>query len=178
MSDGAPEVIASDRVFDGWFAVRIDRLRYASGREGEHTIVEAGAAVTVVPIDGDGRLLLVRQHRPPVGRELLELPAGSIDAGESPEACAERELQEEAGVRPRRLERLGGFFTAPGYCDEYLYVFLATDLVESKLEGDEESIAVEAVTLDDALAMVASGELEDAKTLAGLLLYLRAQGRT
>jgi len=173
----APEVIASERVYDGWFAVRIDRLRYPSGREGEHTIVEHGEAVTIVPIDNDGRLVLVRQHRPTVGRELLELPAGSIDEGESPEACAERELQEETGYRPESLERLGGFFSVPGYSDEYLHVFLATGLVASKLEGDEEAIAAEAVPLEEALAMVASGEIEDAKTSAGLLLYLRSQGR-
>ena len=177
MTDVAPEVIESRRVHEGWFGVRIDTLRYASGREGTIDIVEHRGGVTLVAIDGGGRLLLVRQYRQPAGRELLELPAGTIDPDEAPEACAERELQEETGYRPGRMERLGGFYTAPGYCTEYLHVFLCTELVESRLQGDEESISVVRLPVEEAVRLVAEGEIEDAKTAGALLLYLRAASR-
>ena len=173
--DAHPDVIASRRVHEGWVGLRVDTLRYASGRENSIDVVEHPGGVTLVAFDGDGRLLLVRQYRHSVGRELLELPAGTIDPGESPETCAERELQEETGYRPGRMERLGGFYTAPGFCDEYLNVFLCTDLVESRLEGDEESIHLERLSLEKALRLVAAGEIEDAKTVGALLLYLRRE---
>ena len=173
--EARPDVVASRRVHEGWINVRIDRLRYASGHERTAEVVEHPGGVTVVAFDRDDRLLLVRQCRHPAGRELLELPAGTLEPGEAPETCAERELQEETGYRPGRLERLGGFYTAPGFCSEYLHVFLASDLEESRLEGDEESIELEAVPLEEALRMVEAGEIEDAKTVGALLLYLRRQ---
>jgi ADP-ribose pyrophosphatase len=171
-----PNVTASRRVHEGWLNVRVDSLRYASGREGEITVVEHPGGVTLVAVDEDERLLLVRQHRHPAGRWLLELPAGTIDPGETPEVCAERELQEETGYRPNRIERLGGFYTAPGFCSEYLHVFLCTDLVESRLQGDEDAIHLERLSLAEALRFIAAGEIEDAKTSAALLLYLRVKG--
>jgi ADP-ribose pyrophosphatase len=172
--DPIPKVTASRRVYEGWLNVRVDSLRYASGRESDNTVVEHPGGVTLVALDGEDRLLLVRQHRHPVGRWLLELPAGTLDADESPETCAERELQEETGYRPNRIERLGGFYTAPGFCTEYLHVFLCTDLVESRLQGDEDTIHLERLPLADVLRLIAMGEIEDSKTSAALLLYLRA----
>ena len=174
--DAAPEVIASQRVYDRWLGLRVDTLRYASGREGTIDVVEHRGGVTLLPIDAEGRVLLVRQYRHPIGRLLLELPAGTIDPGESPEVCGERELQEETGFRPGRMERLGGFYSAPGYCSEYLHVFLCTDLIESRLQGDEEAIHLQAVPLDDVLRLVAAGEIEDAKTVGALMLYLAREG--
>jgi ADP-ribose pyrophosphatase len=171
--DPPPEVVESRRVYERWFGVRVDTLRYASGREGVMDVVEHRGGVTLVAFDHDGLLLLVRQYRHATGRELLELPAGTIDAGESPEACAQRELQEETGYRAGHLERLGGFYSAPGYCDEYLHVFLCRELAESRLDGDEEAIHVERLPLDEALRRISDGAIEDAKTAAALLLYLR-----
>ncbi len=168
-----PEVTASRREYDGWVNVRLDTLRYATGRASEMTVVEHPGGVTLLAIDDEDRLLFVRQHRHATGRWLLELPAGTLDAGETPEACAERELQEETGYRPQRIERLGGFYTAPGFMTEYLHVFLCTELVESRLQGDEDTIHLERLSLDDALRRIAAGEIEDAKTSAALLLYLR-----
>ncbi len=170
-----PDITASRRAYEGWVSVRVDSLRYASGREGEITVVEHPGGVTLVAVDDQDRLLLVRQHRHPAGRWLLELPAGTLDAGELPEACAERELQEETGYRPQRIERLGGFYTAPGFCTEYLYVFLCTELVESPLQGDEDTIHLERLPPREALRLIAAGEIEDAKTSAALLLYLRGE---
>ena len=176
-ADGQSAVLATRRVHDGWVGLRIDTLRFPSDRESTVEVVEHPGGVALIAFDQEERLLLVRQYRHPAGRELLELPAGTLDPGESPESCAERELQEETGYRPARLERLGGFYTAPGYCDEYLHVFLAVDLVESRLEGDEEAIDVKRIPLEEVLSLIAAGEIEDAKTSGALLLYLQRQGR-
>ena len=176
LAAATPKVVASRRIHKRWFGVRIDTLRYPSGREGMIDVVEHAGGITLVAFDPDDRLLLVRQYRHAVGRDLLELPAGTLDPGESPEATEGRELRGETGYRPERLERLGGFYTAPGYCDEYLHVFLATDLVESRLEGDEEAIHVERLPLEEVLRLIAAGEIEDAKTSGALLLYLGKRG--
>jgi ADP-ribose pyrophosphatase len=120
---------------------------------------------------------MVRQYRHPAGRWLLEIPAGGIDAHDaSPEAAAIRELREETGYRGR-ITKLGGFYLACGYSDEYMHVFLAEDLAEDPLPGDEdEDLRLERVPLDRALAMLDAGELGDAKTIAGMMLYLRHLG--
>jgi ADP-ribose pyrophosphatase len=137
-------------------------------------IVEYGVAVVLVPVDADGRLLMVRQYRHPTGHWLLELPAGGVDERDaSPDAAALRELREETGHRGT-LTRIGGLYLAPGYSDEYQHMYVARDLVEDPLEADEdEELVLERVTLDDALALVDSGEIRDAKSIAGLLMYLR-----
>jgi ADP-ribose pyrophosphatase len=172
--DPIPDVIASRRAHDGFFGLRVDRLRFADGRESTSEVIEHPGGITLVAFDPAGRLLMVRQYRHPAGRYLLELPAGTLDPSETPEVCAERELQEETGYRPGRLRKLGGFYLAPGYCSEYQHVFLASELMESKLEGDEETLSLEALPLDEVLRMVSTGQIEDAKTAGALLLYLRA----
>jgi ADP-ribose pyrophosphatase len=124
----------------------------------------------VVALDHDGNILLVRQFRAGVGGPLWELPAGLLDPGESPDVCAVRELQEETGYKPGRLEYLGGFFAAPGYCTEYLHLFVALDLVESRLPGDDdEVIEVGRIPFGEALAMIETGDIVEAKTIIGLL---------
>ncbi|MCH7580364.1 MAG: NUDIX hydrolase [Chloroflexi bacterium] len=167
----APEVLSSERIYDRWLGLRVDKLRYPSGYETSHDVVEHHGGVTLLPIDAEGNVLFVSQYRHPIGRVLLELPAGTLDSGEDPEVCAQRELQEETGYRAANIERIGGFYSAPGYCTEYLPVYLCTELVESRLQGDEDSIELVRIPFDDALRMVAAGEIEDAKSLAALLLY-------
>ncbi len=168
-----PDVTSSRRVHDGWLGFRVDSLRYASGREGTIDVVEHPGGITLVAVTDEEQLLFVRQYRHPLGHELLELPAGTLDPGEPPEVAAERELQEETGYRPGAIRTLGGFYSAPGYCTEYLHVYLCTDLVESRLDGDEDEILCERVSLDEALRMVETGEIQDAKSVAALLMYLR-----
>jgi ADP-ribose pyrophosphatase len=172
----ASDVISSRRAHDGWLVLRVDTIRYPSGREGTIDVVEHNGGVTLLAIDDEDRVLLVRQFRHATGKPLLELPAGTIDPGEAPEVCAERELQEETGYRPGKMELLGGFYSAPGYSTEYLYCYLCTDLVESSLQGDEEHIVVERVPLAEVVRRIASGEIEDAKTSGALLLYLARRG--
>ena len=174
-----PDVIASRCAFESPILdLRFDSLRESDGATYDRVVIEYGMAVVLVPVDADGRLLMVRQYRHPVGRWLLELPAGGVDARDaSPEDAALRELREETGFRGA-LTRIGGLFLAPGYSDEYQHMYVARHLVEDPLDADEdENLVLERVTLDDALAFVDSGEICDAKSIAALLMYLRHVGR-
>ena len=174
-----PEVISSDRKFDGrMIGVRVDTLRLPDGTSYAREIVEYGVAVVLVPVDGDGRLLMVRQYRHPAGAWLLELPAGGVDDSDASfEAAAQRELREETGHRGT-LVRIGGMYLAPGYSEEYQHVYAATDLVEDALEADDdEDLVLERVSLADALVLIDQGEIRDAKSIAALLMYLRHTGR-
>jgi ADP-ribose pyrophosphatase len=155
----------------------VDKVEKPNGRRTTREIVEHSDCVAIVARDGEGRVLLVRQFRQAVGRELLEIPAGGIEPGEDAAECVRRELQEETGYFPRQVERLGGFYAAPGYCTEYLHLYSATDLVPSRLYAeDTEGIEVVPVPLSHIPQLVASGEVCDAKSIAALLqLYFREE---
>lgn len=170
-----PELAGRERIFRGrMIGLRVDTLRRPDGSTYEREIVEYGEAVVLVPVDADGRLLLVSQYRHPAGAWLLELPAGGVDERDaSPEAAAQRELREETG-HSGRLTRIGGMFLAPGYSEEYQHIFAATDLRDDPLApDDDEELHLQRLTLDEALAAVDAGEIRDAKSMAALLLYLR-----
>ncbi len=166
-----PRVLRSERPFSGrLIKVRVDTVDSVRGAS-TLEVIEHPGAVLLVAVDDRDRVFLVRQYRHPVERVLLELPAGTIDEGESPEACAERELREETGFRPRSLQRMGGFFLSPGYSNEYIHLFLATDLEEAPLDtGDEDDLRALGVSWSEALRLVDSGEIQDAKSIAALLL--------
>jgi ADP-ribose pyrophosphatase len=152
--------------------VRVDTVRKGNGVETTREIVEHAPAIAVIAVDNDGALLLVKQYRTPTGKELLEIPAGGIDGDETPEEAAVREMQEETGFKPRKLVKLGGVFSAPGFTDEYLYIFLATDLVPSRLVAeDTDEIQIMRVPPEKLRDMIAAGEIEDSKTLAAVTLY-------
>jgi ADP-ribose pyrophosphatase len=170
-----PQVVASEKIFDGrMIGVRVDTLQLPDGATHRREIVEYGVAVVLVPVDADGRLLMVRQYRHAVGAWLLELPAGGMDDDDaSPEAAAQRELREETGHRGT-LVRIGGMFLAPGYSEEYQHIYAATDLVEDALEADEdEDLRLERLTLEEAFAAIDREEIRDAKSIAALMMYLR-----
>ena len=171
-------VLSSRRIYNGRVvALRVDEVVLADGHVAQREIVEHAQAVAIVPITAAAEILMVRQFRLPLGRVTLELPAGVLNADEAPEAAAQRELQEETGYRAGRLSRLGGLWVAPGYCTEYIHIYLAEDLHESRLEADEdERIEVDTLTLDDALLRVDAGQIDDAKSLCGLLQYARRRG--
>jgi ADP-ribose pyrophosphatase len=169
---GSERVLKSRRVFEGKIArLRVDTVQLAGGRTAEREIVEHEPVVAIVPIDADGNVVLVRQYRLATGVVLLEVPAGGVDPGETPEDAAQRELAEEIGMRAEHLERLAEFYVSPGFLTEYVHAFLATDLRDSPAEADEdEDIAVVRMPLADAIAMVERGEFHDAKSIACLLL--------
>lgn len=165
------ETVSSERIYRGRVVgLRVDTVRLPDGRTGRREIVEHGEAVVVVPLDREDRVVMVRQYRKPIERVLLELPAGGVDPGESPLEAAQREMQEETGYLPGKLESLGGFYVAPGYCQEYLHLFLATELAPSRKPADEdEDIDVVPVPWTDVPRLLDSGEVCDAKSVAGLL---------
>ena len=153
--------------------LRVDIVQTADGRETTREIVEHADCVAVVAIDEDDNVLLVKQFRKPVEKELLEIPAGGIDPGEEPADAVRRELREEIGYLPQKLERLGGFYSTPGYCTEYLYLYLALDLVPSQLFAeDTASIELVRVPLHRIPGLITSGSICDAKSIAGLLAFL------
>ena len=170
----AEETLSSQLIYDGRAVkLRVDTVRTADGRKTSREIVEHSDCVAIVAIDGDNNVLLVNQFRKPVDRELLEIPAGGIEPGEDPVATVRRELQEETGYLPRKVEGLGGFYSTPGYCTEYLYLYLATDLVPSQLRAeDTENIRLVRVPVGQISRLIASGKICDAKSIAGLLLFL------
>jgi len=144
-----------------------------NGRETTREIVEHSDCVAIVAIDENGNVLLVKQFRRPVKKALLEIPAGGIDPGEDPVTTVRRELREETGYSPRRVETLGGFYSAPGYSSEYLYLYLATDLTSSPLHAeDTENIRLVRVPIAQITSLITSGNICDAKSIAGLLTFL------
>ncbi len=166
-----PEVLASEEIFHGRiFDVTIDTVREDGQTYTREVVHHPGGAGLVAAFD-DGTIALVRQYRHPTVRYVLELPAGRLNEGERPEDCAARELEEEIGVTAGRIEKLTEFFTTPGFCEEKLWLYLATELTETaqQLEADE-LLQIVRVPLERALEMIADGEIEDAKTIIGIML--------
>jgi ADP-ribose pyrophosphatase len=166
-----PRILSSQKVFDGRvFNVTVDTVS-----EGELTyqreVVHHNGSAVIVPVFDDGTVALVKQYRHPAVRFLLEVPAGTLAKGERPETGAARELKEELGLVAERLEKLSEFFVSPGFCEEKMWVYLATELSEGEqaLE-DDEIIDVVRLPIGDALEMITSGEIQDAKTIIGLML--------
>lgn len=164
--------ISQETVFSGRIVeARVDTLLMPDGRQITREVIHHPGAVAIIPIDSDDNVLLVRQFRYPVGHDLLEIPAGVIEEGESPDRTAQRELREETGYASRNLRPLGGIYSSPGFCDEMLYMYLARDLVESRLPGDEdEDITLERVPMSGVDRLIRLGEIQDAKSVAGLLM--------
>jgi ADP-ribose pyrophosphatase len=152
-------------------------VQLPSGQKVEREVVEHHGAVVIIAVDSDEHILLVKQFRHAIGKDLLEIPAGGIEFGETPIEAAQRELQEETGFFSDQLEQLGGFYSTPGFTNEYLHLFLATDLSPSILIAeDTHEIQVVSVRLQEIDDMIRNGMIVDAKSIASLLYYLRYRG--
>ncbi len=170
------------KVFEGRiFSVEIETLTLPKGHELKAEIIRHPGSVVIIPITGDGRIILVRQYRAPLRRWAWELPAGSLKWGEDVEQAARRECHEEIGLIPGRLEKLGSFFPTPGYCDEEMNFFRASALRQAE-DGDEaaepdedEDIEAKAFTVEELRNMIAGGTIIDLKTVAGLSLISEAR---
>jgi len=161
------EVVLKARVF----LLRRDWLKTPDGRETTYDIIEHHGSVAIVPIDADGNMLFVRQYRHAAGRDVLELPAGTLEPNEDPQVCAAREIREETGFAAGKLEKIGEFYLAPGYSTEFMHVFLATELTYDPLEADaDEFLSVEKIPVAEAIQRSERGEIPDAKSLAALFL--------
>lgn len=166
-----PEFIDSAKVFSGRvFDVTVDTVREGDKTYVREVVHHRGSAV-ILPLFDDGSVALVRQYRHPAVKYLLELPAGSLDGDETPEAGAARELEEELGWAAAKFDKLSEFFVSPGFCAEKMWLFLATDLTETAPRPeDDEVIEVVRLPIRRALQMISDGEIEDAKTIIGLML--------
>lgn len=166
-----PKIVGSQKVFEGRvFTVTVDTVSEGEVTYQREVVHHHGSAV-IIPVFDDGTVSLVRQYRHPAVRYLLEAPAGTLADGERPEIGAARELDEELGLVAARLEKLSEFFVSPGFCEEKMWVYLATELSEGKqLLDDDEILDVVRLPITDALEMITSGEIQDAKTIIGLML--------
>jgi ADP-ribose pyrophosphatase len=174
-----PILIGSRDIYEGRvIKLRVDEIEVKNGLNVRREVIEHPGAVVILPIDNEGNVLWERQYRYAAGRYLMELPAGTLEKGEDPADCARRELIEETGFAGAEWQLLGRFFSAPGFCTEYMYCFLATNLTPDYAEGDEdEDIEIVPLSLEDSLAMIDRGEVEDAKSLAAMHLYLRKRAK-
>jgi ADP-ribose pyrophosphatase len=174
-----PKVLNSRHVYAGrLFDLKVDEIEFKDGVVAQREIIRHPGAVAMVAIDPEGRVLLVSQYRHPAGARMLEIPAGTLEADEDPEEAVRREMQEEVGYLPNSIESIGGFYVAPGYCDEYIRLYVCTDLEPSEAEADEdEDIEVEELTPDEALAKVEDGSISDAKSIIALTRWAQREGR-
>ena len=166
-------------VFEGRvFSVEVGERKFPNGRNHRVEIVRHAPSVVLIPVEDDGRLVMIRQYRAPLDREIWEFPAGRVDAGESAEDAARRECEEEIGRVPHRLERLHALYPAPGFCDEQLIFFRVSDLRPPPSDSphhpdDDEYIVTRPVTAAEARDMLEAGEVVDLKTAYALTLIGR-----
>ena len=153
--------------------INVDKVTVVlpDGRESTRDVVRHPGASVILPITDDGKIIMVEQYRKPCEMISLELPAGKLDAGEPPEECAKRELQEEIGYIAGKLAKVLTIHSTPGFSDEVLHMFVATDLVEKNAHPDEdEFISCRKYDISELISMVEKGEITDAKTIIGIFL--------
>jgi ADP-ribose pyrophosphatase len=168
------KIISRKVIFKGEILnLRVDTVKTADGRRSTREIIEHAPCVAIVAIDSEDNVLLVRQYRLAAAKELLEIPAGGIEPNESPEAAVIREMREETGLRPHKVERLTGFYLSPGFSSEYLHLFLASEFEHDPLSAeDTAAIELVKVPVSQIKELVASGKIEDGKSVAGLMMFL------
>jgi ADP-ribose pyrophosphatase len=159
-------------VFDGkLLKVYCDKVELPNGKEASREFIKHPGAVAVVPITEDGKIVLVRQYRYPIGKTILEVPAGKLDKGEHPDDCVVRELKEETGYIANNIKKLTSIYTTPGFTDEVIHLYTADNLKLAKQCPDEdEFLDVEVYTKEEVKAMLADGTINDAKSMLALLL--------
>jgi ADP-ribose pyrophosphatase len=172
-------IVHREPIYEGKVVnLRVEEIELPNGRRSRLELVHHPGAAAIVPVDEEGRVLLVRQFRHATGGEwLLEVPAGKLDPGEEPPVAAVRECEEETGFRPRRLDPLGWIWTTPGFTNEKIHLFLARELEAGRQDlQDDESLTVERVPLVEALAAALDGGIDDGKSIAALVRAARFLG--
>ena len=167
-----PEILSSTEIYQGRiFDVRVDDVRNGEDRYKREVVIHRGSAV-IVPVFEDKTIAMVRQYRHAAGEYLLEIPAGSLDKGEtSPQACAHRELEEEIGVVAEQMEEIASLYVSPGFLTEKMHVYLATGLTETSQDLEiDEILEVERHAFPEAFELIRTGGIADAKTMLGLIL--------
>jgi ADP-ribose pyrophosphatase len=168
-----PEKLSSELIYKGHLKIRIDKFQMADGSQATREIIEHTDCIAVIPVDENDNVLLVSQYREAVGKELLEIVAGGIDQGEEVETAVKREMQEETGYLPQKLQKLGGYYLAPGYSTEFMHLYTASALVPSRLTAeDTETIQLVRVPVSQIPQLLTSGKITDGKSIAGLYMFL------
>ncbi|NMB08327.1 MAG: NUDIX hydrolase [Tissierellia bacterium] len=164
------KTMKSEKIYEGkMINLRVDTVELPDKKYSKREIVEHPGSVGIIAITDDGHLVLVKQFRKPVEKTLLEIPAGKIEINEEPKETALRELYEETGYRAEKIEYLFEFYTSPGFSNEKMYLFLATELIEGNAEPeDDEYIEIEKIKLEDLIEMILKGEIVDSKTIIGI----------
>jgi ADP-ribose pyrophosphatase len=164
------KIVSSKQIFSGHlFNLRLDQIEI-NGKAYQREVIEHPGATAIVALDTKDQVILVEQYRSGAATDLLEIPAGGLEDGEDAEACARRELQEEIGMIPEELIRLGGFYVAASYSSEFITVYLARKLKPSQLPADvDEKLTLKKLPIRSALHMVLTNEITDSKTIIGLI---------
>lgn len=172
--DQQEKTINSEEVFSGKIInVRVDQVLVPNGNKADREIVEHLGGVCIIAIADNNKILLVEQFRKPIEGNLLELPAGKLEKNEDPLECAKRELIEETGYRAGSMEFLFSFYTSPGYSDELIHLYGASNLEEVGVDPDEDEIIINhMIEQKEIIKMINIGKIKDSKTIVGLLYYL------
>ena len=172
MSHLTEKFLKSEEVFTGnLLTVYCDQVELPNGKEASREFIRHPGAIAVVPVTDDGKIVLVRQYRYPVGKNMLEVPAGKLDKGEQPDQCVLRELEEETGYVAKNIRKLSSIYTTPGFTDEVIHLYIAEELTLAKQCPDEdEFLDVEIYTKEEIRAMIEDGTINDAKSMLALLL--------
>lgn len=167
------KTIASQPIYDGRIIkVKVDEVLLPNGNTAKREIVNHQGAVAVLPLTDDGKMVVVRQFRKPLECTIVEIPAGKLEIGEEPLTCAKRELEEETGYVAKNYSLLSSFYTSPGFADELLYVYVATELTKGESRPDEdEFVDVLELSLEEAHELHRAGEIRDAKTVVALFAW-------
>ena len=167
------EIVESEKVFQGSVvSLYVDTVRLGNGSQAVREKVTHPGAVAVVAENEDGLILLIRQYRHAAGEVLWEIPAGKLEPDEEPIECARRELAEETGYVPDRIQKVSSFYTAPGFASEVIHLFFAEGLSESTAhQDDDESIVLSKIPFETCIEMIQNGQIRDGKTIIGLLMY-------
>jgi ADP-ribose pyrophosphatase len=166
-------IVKSEVIFRGKvFNTKVDQIEYDSGNKAVREVAEHPGGAVVVPVTNDRKIVMVTQHRYPMGEILLELPAGKLGKGEDPRLCAVRELEEETGYKSDNVKELGSIYTTPGYSTEKLWIYLAKDLKTGNHNREEGEFGMEVfeLTLKEVEKKIYSGEIVDGKTICGIFL--------
>lgn len=166
------KTMKSDKIYEGKLLnLRVDTVEIPDKKYSKREIVEHPGGVAVIPVASDNSIILVKQYRKAIERFLMEIPAGKLELNEEPRETAIRELKEETGYEAKKIEYLLEFYTSPGFSNEKIYLFLATDLIEGEATPDSgEFIEMEKYNIDDLIKMVERGEIIDSKTIIGINL--------
>ena len=166
-------IVKSEEIFHGKvFNTIVNQIEYDSGNKAVREVAEHPGGAVVVPVTEDGKIVMVTQHRFPMNKVLLELPAGKLNKGENPFVCAVRELEEETGYKSENVRELGSIYTTPGYSTEKLWIYLAKDLKQGNHNREEGEFGMEVFefSLDEIEKKISNGEIVDGKTICGIFL--------